>query len=179
MLTVRLEEIPDEGFHLDWKEEPAALSSYLETLSRIDFDFKSSLDSVADITKVGSAVLIKGRVQTVLQLRCVRCLKEFSYPLSSNFDLTLVPLKETPFSEEAELNEEDLESGFFEEGEIRVSEIACEQVFLEIPLQPLCQEDCKGFCPVCGKDLNVANCDCKKEAFESGFAALRKLKLDS
>jgi uncharacterized protein len=88
-------------------------------------------------------------------------------------------LKETSLSEKVELNEEDMESGFFGGGEIHVSEIACEQVFLEIPLQPLCQEDCKGLCPVCGKDLNVADCECKKEAFESGFAALRKLKLDS
>jgi len=179
MFTVKLEEIPDEGLHLKWKEEPAALSSYLENLSRIDFDFRGPLDSEADITKAGKTILIKGRVKTVLQMSCVRCLKEFTYPLSSTFDLTLLHLKEASLSEEAELSEEDLESSFFEGGEIHVSEIACEQIFLEIPLQPLCQEDCKGLCPVCGKDRNASPCDCRKEGIESGFAALRKLKLDS
>jgi DUF177 domain-containing protein len=179
MLTVKLEEIPDEGLHLEWKEEPIALASYLENLSMIDFGFGGSLDSVADITKAGNAILIRGSVQTVLQLRCVRCLKEFSYPLSSNFDLTLLPLKEASSSEEVELSDEDMESGFFEGGEIHVSEIACEQIFLEIPLQPFCQEDCRGLCPTCGRDLNVSNCECKKEALETGFSALRKLKLDS
>jgi uncharacterized protein len=179
MFTVKLEEIPDEGLHLEWKEEPVSLSSYLGNLSGIDFDVKSSLDSEADITKAGKAILVKGKVQTVLQLRCVRCLKEFSYPLSSTFDLTLLPLKETSLPEEAELSEEDMESGLFDGEEIHLSEVACEQVFLEIPLQPFCQEDCKGLCPVCGKDRNVSRCDCKKEAFESGFSALRKLRLDS
>jgi len=179
MLTVKWDEIPDEGLHLEWKEEPASLSSYLETLSQIDFDFKSSLDSEASIAKAGKTILIKGRVKTVLQLRCVRCLKEFSYPLSSSFDLTLLPLKETSLLEEAELSDDDMESNFFEGGEIHLSEIACEQIFLEIPLQPLCQEDCRGLCPVCGKDLNLSICDCRKEAFESGFSALRKWKLDS
>jgi uncharacterized protein len=179
MRTVKLEEIPDEGLHLDWKEELPALSSYLETLSKIDFGFESSLDSAADITKAGKAVLIRGTVRTVLHFRCVRCLKEFPYPLATAFDLTLLPVKEASLSEEVELTDEDMESGFFEEGEIHVSEIACEQVFLEIPLQPLCQEDCKGLCAVCGKDLNVSTCGCRKEGFESGFSVLGKLKLDS
>jgi len=179
MRTVKLEEIPEEGLHLEWKEEPVALSSYLETLSRIDFDFQGPLDSVADITRAGKAILIRGKVDTVLELRCVRCLKEFSYPLSSAFDLTLLPLKVSSASEEAELTEEDMESNFFEGGEIRISEVACEQVFLEIPLQPLCREECKGLCPTCGKDRNLSDCDCSQEGFESGFSALRKLKLDS
>ena len=181
MFTVRIDEIPDEGLQLEWKEEPASLASYLETLSRIDFGFKGPLDSKASITRAGQSILIKGEVKAVLQLRCVRCLKEFSYPLSSGFEVTLLPLplEETSGSEEVELGEEDMESGFFEGGEIHLSEIACEQVFLEIPLQPLCQEDCKGLCPVCGKDLNLSACDCGKETFESGFSALRKLKLDS
>jgi uncharacterized protein len=179
MRTVKLEEVPDEGLHLDWKEELPALSSYLKNLSRIDFDFESSLDSVADITKAGKAVLVRGGVKTVLHLRCVRCLKEFPYPLATKFELTLLPLKEASVSDEVELREEDLESGFFDGSEIHVSEIACEQVFLEIPIQPLCREECKGLCAVCGKDLNVSTCECRKEAFESGFSALQKLKLDS
>ncbi|MGB9627940.1 MAG: DUF177 domain-containing protein, partial [Thermodesulfobacteriota bacterium] len=107
----------------------------------------------------------------------IRCLKEFSYPLSSNFELTLHPLKEFSMTKEKELEEEDLESDFFQEGEIHLSEIACEQVFLEIPYQPLCQEGCKGLCPKCGSDLNLSSCSCEKERMGSGFLELHKLKL--
>ncbi len=71
-----------------------------------------------------------------------------------------------------------MESIFFEGGEIHLSEIACEQIFLEIPYQPLCREDCKGLCPQCGRDLNLSPCDCVREEWGSGFTALQKMKLD-
>jgi uncharacterized protein len=179
MLTVKLDEIPDEGMNLKWKEEKASLLAYLENLSQIDFDFETPLQSEVKIMKVGQTVFLTGGVQTNLRLQCVRCLEEFSYPLSSTFELTLHPLEEGSFAEETELVVKEMGSSFLEEGEIHLSEIACEQIFLEIPYQPLCHEGCKGLCPVCGKDLNLSSCDCAKEEFKSGFAPLQKLKLDS
>lgn len=177
MLTLKLDDIPDEGLELKWKEERADLSSYLESLSEIDFLFESPLQSEAKIRKAGQSVLIRGEVQAVLQLRCARCLKEFSYPLASSFDLALHPLKGTGFTKDTELSENELESNFFEGGEIHLSEIACEQIFLEIPIQPLCQEACKGICPNCGKDLNLSACNCLEKDVETGFNALKKLNL--
>jgi uncharacterized protein len=164
---------------LQWTEEKTSLLAYVENFSFIDFDFEAPLLSEAKIWKAGQSVLVKGRVQTNLRLHCVRCLKEFSYPLSSNFELTLHPLEGTSFKEEAEVDVNEMESDFFEGSEIHLSEIACEQIFLEIPYQPLCHEGCKGLCPVCGKDLNVSSCECVKEEFVSGFSVLKKLKLES
>jgi uncharacterized protein len=178
MFTLKLDEITEEGLDLKWKEERASLLAYLRDLSRIDFDFETPLQSEVKIKKVSRSVLITGKVQTTLRFECVRCLKEFSYPLSTPFELTLHPLKEAPSEEETELGSEEMESSFFEEGEIHLSEIACEQIFLEIPYQPVCQEGCKGLCSICGKDLNLSSCGCVKEERTSGFSALKKLKLD-
>jgi len=179
MRTLNLADIPEEGLHLDWTEERASLIPYLETLSRIDFDFEGPLNAEVRVWKVGQSILLKGSVRTVLRLQCVRCLQEFSHPLSSMFDLTLHPLKETGLGEETELNKEDMESGFFDGAEIHLSEIACEQVFLEIPCQPLCQEACKGMCPLCGKDLNLGSCHCTRPESGSSFSVLQKLKPDA
>lgn len=179
MFTLKLDEIPAEGLDLQWTEERASLSVYVKNFSQINFDFETPLLSEAKIWKVGQSILIKGRVHTTLRLQCVRCLKEFSYPLSSTFEVTLHPLKGTSFKEETELEANEMESNFFEGSEIHLSEIACEQIFLEIPYQPLCHEECKGLCPVCGKDLNLSSCECVKEEFVSGFSALKKLKLES
>ena len=178
MFTLKLDEIPEEGLSLQWSEERASLLAYLKDLSEIDFDFETPLQSEVKIQKAGQSVLITGRIQTNLRLQCVRCLKEFTYPLSNEFDLTLHPSKEAPSEEETELGREEMESSFFEGGEIHLSEIACEQVFLEIPYQPLCQEGCRGLCSICGKDLNLSPCKCVKEEFPTGFSALKKLKLD-
>jgi uncharacterized protein len=178
MFTLKLDEIPEEGLDLKWTEEKVTLLAYLKNLSRIDFDFESPLHSEAQIRKAGRSVLISGKLDTTLRLQCVRCLKEFSYPLSTNFELTLFPLKEAPAEEETELGSEEMEASFFEGGEIHLSEIACEQIFLEIPYQPLCSEDCKGLCPTCGQDLNLSSCGCAGEEVTSAFSDLKKLKLD-
>jgi uncharacterized protein len=178
MFIVKLEDIPEEGLNLKWTEGRSSLSGYLETLSQIDFDFEKPLQAEARIQKIGPSVYIEGKVETRLRMHCVRCLKEFSFPLASDFDVTLHPSGEAASEEEAELEEKELDSNFFEAGEIHLSEIACEQIFLEIPYQPLCQEDCKGLCPTCGKDLNLSACGCEKEDLGKGFSALKKLKLN-
>jgi uncharacterized protein len=178
MLTLKLDEIPEEGLNLKWSEKRASLLAYLKDLSKVDFDFETPLQSEVKVQKAGQSVLVTGKVQTNLRLQCVRCLKEFTFPLTNEFKLTLHPLKEVPSEEEIELGREEMESSFFEGGEIHLSEIACEQVFLEIPYQPLCHEGCKGLCSICGKDLNLSPCGCVEEEFPSSFSALKKLKLD-
>jgi uncharacterized protein len=179
MLTLKLDDIPPEGLNLNWTEERSSLLAYLENLSQVDFDFETPLQSEVRVWKAGRSVLMRGKVRTDLRLQCVRCLKGFSFPISSTFEVTLYPLKETSCADETKLSENDMESGFYDGGEIRLSEIACEQIFLEIPYKPLCHEECKGLCPKCGKDLNLTSCDCVKDEFVSGFSALKKLKLDS
>jgi uncharacterized protein len=175
--TLKVDDILDEGLDLKWEESRDSIMAYVTHLSRIDFEFESPLRGEARAWKAGQSVVIQGSIQTALRLQCVRCLKEFSSPISSAFDLTLLPTKEDSSEEEIELKEDDMESSFFEGGEIRLSELACEQVFLDMPTQPLCQEECKGLCPVCGKDLNLDPCLCQQDEQESGFAALKKLKL--
>jgi len=35
-----------------------------------------------------------------------------------------------------------------------------EAILGELPLAPLCREDCRGLCPLCGIDRNEESCDC-------------------
>ena len=48
-------------------------------------------------------------------------------------------------------------------------------IFENLPTQPLCREDCKGLCPVCGTDLNENECNCEVEVYDPRFAIFRKL----
>lgn len=34
---------------------------------------------------------------------------------------------------------------------------------LSIPVAQLCKDNCRGLCPVCGKNKNKEKCDCKIE----------------
>lgn len=37
------------------------------------------------------------------------------------------------------------------------------EVTLSLPMKPLCRPECKGICPVCGKNLNEGDCSCRPE----------------
>lgn len=50
-----------------------------------------------------------------------------------------------------------------------------DELALAIPAAPLCREDCKGLCPICGTDLNTDPCDGHGEESDSPFAALKDL----
>ena len=36
-------------------------------------------------------------------------------------------------------------------------------LLLEVPLVPLCDDDCKGLCPQCGANLNEGPCGCSRD----------------
>jgi uncharacterized protein len=50
-------------------------------------------------------------------------------------------------------------------------------LLLELPLAPLCREDCHGLCPTCGADLNLGTCECAAVATDPRWAALDTLRV--
>jgi uncharacterized protein len=46
------------------------------------------------------------------------------------------------------------------EGDLDLGPLVREAVVLELPLAPLCREDCRGLCPHCGADRNEGECGC-------------------
>ena len=55
---------------------------------------------------------------------------------------------------------------------MELEDILREQVLLLLPMQRVCREDCKGICPICGKDRNEAECHCKVQAADDRWKAL-------
>ena len=50
---------------------------------------------------------------------------------------------------------DDLRSDYVVDDRLQVGVWARDAIALELPEQILCQSDCAGLCPVCGKDLNA------------------------
>jgi len=59
--------------------------------------------------------------------------------------------------------------------EIDIAGPVREALILELPLKPLCREECRGLCPVCGVNRNERACDCKVEKTDSRWDGLRNL----
>jgi uncharacterized protein len=121
---------------------------------------------------------LKGRVQAALELTCGRCAEPFSWPVDTEIDLTYVPqpsANATPADAEIELNDEDLTTAYYRDHVLDFGEMLREQFYLAMPMRPLCTEDCKGLCPHCGTNLNVATCDCDVRWQDPRLAGLQSL----
>ena len=59
--------------------------------------------------------------------------------------------------------------------EIDLEPLVRDAVLLELPLAPLCREDCQGLCPICGADRNEVTCECQP-APDPRWAALDALR---
>ncbi|MDR0827222.1 MAG: DUF177 domain-containing protein [Desulfovibrio sp.] len=61
--------------------------------------------------------------------------------------------------------------------EINPAALAWEEFSLSLPAKPLCKNDCRGLCPVCGANLNLEPCSCADDAGDPRLRILRSIKL--
>lgn len=162
-MKIKVPDIPDEG--LDVEEEDA-----FETREGVLGRTKLR----ARVERAGKDVFIHGEARAELTLSCSRCLRKFESGLSIPLDLAYCPDVEGADAEMHELTADEMETGFYRDEEIDLSEVAREQVLLNIPMKPLCAETCRGICPLCGADLNEAPCGCEAKAVDPRFQALKK-----
>lgn len=74
------------------------------------------------------------------------------------------------------LNHEENDSFvLLENYQLPLDDLVEEDLILDQPSKVLCSEECRGLCPQCGQDLNVASCDCRRETVDPRLAALQQL----
>jgi uncharacterized protein len=133
---------------------------------------------VFDIYKDKAQFRLVGSVKTRLELPCSRCLEPFSWPVEAEFDLRYQPHSQNSGEGEREVEEDDLTTAFYDNDEIDLGQLMQEQLYLSLPMKPLCSDDCKGLCPTCGTNLNRDACDCRQQWDDPRLAALREIRTE-
>jgi len=141
-----------------------------------DFTVVEPVSLAFDIFKDKQQFRIVGHVKSTLELPCSRCLEPFTMPVDQTFDLRYQPHAQNTGEAEREIEEDDLTTAFYDNDEIDLGQLMREQFYLALPMKPLCGENCKGLCAVCGKNLNRETCDCHRTWDDPRLAALRALR---
>jgi len=131
-----------------------------------------------DIYKDGDQFRLTGRVETMLELPCSRCLEPFRWPVDALFDLRYQPRPAEAPGHEQVLEDDDFTTAFYENATIDLVEVMREQCYLSLPMKPLCRPDCRGLCPQCGTNLNRGACACRREWDDPRLTALKTLVVD-
>ena len=163
-MNLKIADIPKEGLDLDIQES-------------IDSDIATApVSARLRIDKAGAEIMVKGDLRTEVKLACSRCLKEFNGKLTVPVDVVYHPVEE--LKDEDHLNEvksEELDMDFYSGEEFDLLALIKEQVELNLPMKPLCEDVCKGICPKCGTDLNLNRCTCSVKDIDPRFESLKKL----
>jgi uncharacterized protein len=157
--------------HVERRFDPAAFGA-----TDGDFQIAEPVRLTADVTKDEQKVRLVGRAQTTLTLECSRCLEPFAVPIDARFDLMFLPAATNIGDNDEEVHDDDLGVAYYQEDVIDLGQVLREQLYLSLPMKPLCREDCRGLCPVCGINRNRETCQCQAEWVDPRMEALRKLR---
>lgn len=101
---------------------------------------------------------------------CARCLKEFINRVETVLSGRLI--------ESSKSNDtiyEDELIIYYENNELDLKEQILTSIILSLPMKSVCNDNCRGLCLVCGKDLNTEDCNCNIQEIDPRLAKLKDL----
>lgn len=135
MIKISVRDIPSNGLDIDQSIPKEGIG-----LSSEEADIRSLLNVKARLEKVNNLIIADTRIKAEFGYMCARCLEELSSmeERSYKFDFEIGPTVEY----------------------IDLGEEIRQEIILANPAKVLCSKDCKGICPKCGANLNIAQCKC-------------------
>ncbi len=125
-------------------------------------------------------ICLLGEMDAAIEMSCGRCLEPLAVEVHEALDLLYLPQSANVGpggggDEERELTDDDMSVGFYRDDRIDINKMVWEQIYLALPMKPLCKEDCRGLCSQCGANLNLSKCDCEKDLVDPRLATLKTL----
>jgi len=175
-MDVRCEDIPPEGREIALEDlHPFCLHGPHGEETQ-ETRIVSPVKGMLMLHRTSKGIEVKGRIETAVAVPCARCLKEFVLPIVSEFEESLILMHYAPRDEDTELLQSEMDISLLPEGGIEPGDIVEEQIWLNIPLKPLCHNGCKGLCSLCGADLNQGECGCDRQQGDPRFAVLKDFR---
>ena len=139
-----------------------------ETLSLGPEDSGTSsvkLSGTLVIDNLESRMLVTGTLVAAGESDCDRCLEDFS--LECDIPVEILVLRDAEVDDATETCVVHQKRG-----ELDLHAPLRESLLLAWPQKRLCREDCRGLCPQCGANRNLAECDCTDEEIDPRWEGL-------
>ncbi|HKI04799.1 MAG TPA: DUF177 domain-containing protein [Thermoanaerobaculia bacterium] len=170
-MQIWLEQVQDEPFNWDETQSIAK-----ETLERHELLDLGPVHWHGQVVYADPGYFLRAHLSYEQTLSCNRCLKPIVEHAESDVELMILVEKHPPLGGEHALHEQDLGLMYVPDEVFETDPILIEQLQLNVPMKPLCREDCQGLCAICGADKNAGACSCVETTTDSRWAALAALK---
>ena len=143
---------------------------------RPEFELASPVEGHARLLRTSRGIFVSSRYRTSVRQVCGRCLSGIIVEVRGSSEDEFLPtvdvfsghaLAEQPDSEELAIDQRHI---------LSLSEVVRQDLLTRLPLQALCEPNCPGLCPECGRELRAGGCACGPRADQSSpFARLAEL----
>ena len=137
--------------------------------------FDGDVRVTGEVTNQGGYMRLNVTAEIPYSGVCARCLCDVSGVYTMPFERTVVT--EGTLTEEQEEDNVD-EYVILQNGMLDIDDSVREALILTFPMRLLCDEDCPGLCPKCGKALKDGACGCTTKEVDPRWAVLASLKFD-
>jgi uncharacterized protein len=182
ILVERLEETPTD---IAFEAGPAWWRAWMPTDRSLPREPSAPFEVAIRAHRMAEDLYLEGVLSGAVDVECSCCLACYRHALHETFRLVLEPAgSRVPADPEGAAAlardglclKEEIEAGWYRGSELDLGAFLHEIVSLELPVKPLCREDCAGLCPRCGADMNNDPCECAEVPADSPFAALAALR---
>jgi uncharacterized protein len=164
-VIIRVSELQEEGVTVD---NPVVLAGAFS-------DPAWRLDRVRlHVTPDGRDVTVHGILAATVPQTCGRCTEAFPARVEVDVDLRLEPRPAT--GDSVELGADDLDVDFYTDDQVDLGRLVDNETTLALPMKPLCHDDCRGLCAVCGANRNLTPCACPQRPPDGRLAALGEFR---
>jgi len=120
------------------------------------------------LSKSGTDVVVHGKAKTDVELPCARCLTPVKVTLTPEISVLMVPAAKIKHEREHEMASSEADVLPYDGDDVVLDDLVRDDLLLEIPMIPLCSEDCPG----------IASAHAKEEAkpVDPRLAPLLRLK---
>jgi uncharacterized protein len=169
-MIIDLQEINVVSFPLDVKIPAGEID-----LEDEDVTLKSDVELTGAIEKHSYEVDIAGSIKAAAEKLCDRCLSPIETVLEIPFKASYISSEYESTEKESHIGGDDLDVAFYEDYKIDLTDLAREQIILNLTETALCTPDCAGLCQKCGANKNETNCDCNEREIDPRFKVLENL----
>ena len=134
------------------------------------------VEGTAELAGALGEIRVMGHITANFETECDRCLSPMEIPIDGDFNLLYRPELEEDLVDEREIRGAESEIGFYEGPGIELIDVVREQILLWSPMHPVCREDCRGICPICGQDRNQNLCGCHQDKIDERWSALKNIR---
>lgn len=140
----------------------------------------SDLTGEVKVTRLSDGVLVQGDVEADVHLQCSRCLEDITLPVDARLEEQFQPTVDVETGKaiaKVQSDEDDTSFTIDSNHLMDLTEPVRQALLVALPMRPLCREDCKGLCAVCGENLNYVDCGHTQDVEDNRWDALRALNI--